>query len=66
MNPDTLTLGAAFAVGLATSLHCAGMCGLLTCGLGIAGQGPAMAAAGVYHAARLIAYLIAGALAGGI
>lgn len=66
MNPETLTLSAIFVVGLATSLHCAGMCGLLTCGLGIAGQGPAMAASGLYHAARLFSYAIAGSIAGGV
>lgn len=61
LNPETLTLGGLFVAGLATSLHCAGMCGLLTCGLGIAGRGPALASVGIYHACRLVGYAIAGA-----
>ncbi|MDF1825289.1 MAG: sulfite exporter TauE/SafE family protein [Verrucomicrobiales bacterium] len=64
LNPETLTLGGLFVAGLATSLHCAGMCGLLTCGLGIAGRGPALASVGIYHACRLIGYAIAGAAFG--
>lgn len=61
---ETLSLGAIFVAGLATSLHCAGMCGLLTCGLGIAGRGPALASVGIYHFARLVGYAIAGGFAG--
>lgn len=64
LDPSSLTLGGLFVAGLATSLHCAGMCGLLTCGLGIAGKGPALAAIGVYHFARLASYGIAGAIVG--
>lgn len=64
LDPASLTLGGLFVAGLATSLHCAGMCGLLTCGLGIAGRGPALASIGVYHFARLTGYGIAGALVG--
>ncbi len=66
MTPDTtsVTLGALFVAGLATSLHCAGMCGLLTCGLGIAGRGPALASVGLYHFCRLVGYSIAGAIMG--
>ncbi len=64
-DPTTLTLGGVFVAGLATSLHCAGMCGLLTCGLGIAGHSSQMAAIGVYHATRLIGYLFAGLVLGG-
>ena len=65
MDPTTLTLGGVFIDGLATSLHCAGMCGLLTCGLGIAGQGSSkIASIGVYHATRLLGYAIAGMIAG--
>ncbi len=66
INPETLTLGGLFVAGLATTLHCAGMCGLLTCGLGIAGRGPAAASVGVYHFSRLVGYALAGAIAGGI
>ncbi|MCG8603274.1 MAG: sulfite exporter TauE/SafE family protein [Verrucomicrobiales bacterium] len=64
LDPDTLTLGGIFIAGLATSLHCAGMCGLLTCGLGIAGRGPALASVGIYHFCRLVGYGIAGATMG--
>ncbi len=63
MSPD-LTLAGLFIAGLATSLHCAGMCGLLTCGLGIAGRGPALASVGIYHFSRLVGYGIAGATMG--
>lgn len=64
LNPETLTLGGLFVAGLATSLHCAGMCGLLTCGLGIAGRGPALASVGIYHFCRLVGYAIAGGIFG--
>lgn len=64
LDPGTLTLGGLFVAGLATSLHCAGMCGLLTCGLGIAGRGPALASVGLYHFARLAGYAVAGGLMG--
>lgn len=64
LDPDTLTLSGIFIAGLATSLHCAGMCGLLTCGLGIAGRGPALASVGIYHFCRLVGYGIAGATMG--
>ncbi len=63
-DPATITLSALFIAGLATSLHCAGMCGLLTCGLGIAGRGPALASVGLYHFSRLVGYSIAGATMG--
>ncbi|MEM6916137.1 MAG: sulfite exporter TauE/SafE family protein, partial [Verrucomicrobiota bacterium] len=64
LDPETITLGGLFIAGLATSLHCAGMCGLLTCGLGIAGRGPALASVGIYHTCRLLGYAIAGAIFG--
>lgn len=64
LDPNTVTLGGLFIAGLATSLHCAGMCGLLTCGLGIAGRGPALASVGTYHFCRLVGYAIAGAIFG--
>lgn len=58
MTADLATPLAAFAAGLATSLHCAGMCGPLAC---------AVKAEPVrYHASRFIAYSLAGALCGGI
>ena len=49
---------AAFAAGLAASLHCAGMCGPLACAVG--------AKPLRYHLSRLIAYPVAGALCGAL
>ncbi len=59
---------AAFLIGLATSPHCALMCGPLGCAVLTAGRPqattlPAMAA---YQSARLTAYALVGALAAGI
>lgn len=56
MDANLISLGAAFAGGLATSLHCAVMCGPLVCALRVK---PAE-----YHLGRLCSYTIAGALAG--
>lgn len=56
MIADVATPLAAAAAGLATSLHCAGMCGPLAC---------AVKADPVrYHASRFVAYSLAGALCG--
>ncbi len=59
---------AAFLAGLITSLHCAGMCGPLACGLmplrGERTDGSTVATA--YHLARLAGYSVLGALAGGV
>ena len=49
---------AAFVAGLATSLHCAGMCGPLACAVRCK---PAS-----YHASRIVSYTIVGALLGGV
>lgn len=63
---------AAFIAGLVTSLHCAGMCGPLACGLmpvrGSADARPAdpQTVSTVYHVSRLTGYAVLGALAGGI
>jgi sulfite exporter TauE/SafE len=59
--------GAALIAGLVTSLHCAGMCGPIACAIlpgAAAGEGQAPATA--YHAGRLGAYGLLGALAGGL
>ena len=66
IDPASITLAGMLVAGLATSLHCAGMCGLLTCGLGIAGHGSQVASIGVYHFCRLVGYFVAGSLAGGL
>ena len=49
---------AAFAAGLAVSLHCAAMCGPLACALRARPAG--------YHGSRIASYTIAGALCGAI
>ena len=58
MDASLLTTpAAAFFAGLATSLHCAGMCGPLACAVRCQPVN--------YHGTRLIAYTAAGALFGG-
>jgi len=58
----------AFVAGLVTSLHCAGMCGPLSCSLvpGGGDRSDPRTAIAVYHLCRLGAYAFLGALAGGI
>lgn len=58
----------AFLAGLVTSLHCAGMCGPLACGLmPVRGDGAdGHTVATTYHLSRLTGYAALGALAGGI
>ncbi len=60
--------GAAFAAGLITSLHCAGMCGPLACGIMPPARTPAspQAVATAYHVCRLTGYALLGAIAGGL
>ena len=59
---------AALVAGVVTSLHCAGMCGPLTCTLVPArgDGGDALTVMTVYQVARLAGYGALGALAGGI
>lgn len=61
LNP--LTLGGGLLLGLASSLHCAGMCGPIASSLmfGFGGRARALAAA---QASRVLVYISAGALAG--
>ena len=63
-----LDYSTAFLLGLVGSLHCAGMCGPLACGLmpvrGERADGHTVATA--YHAARLASYSALGLLAGGL
>ncbi len=63
-----LTLVGALLTGLATSLHCAGMCGPLACGVGALAKSESerMAAAAIYHAGRLAAYATIGAICGAV
>ena len=63
---DAASLWGAFVAGLVTSAHCAGMCGLLTCGLGITGGQNSTVQITGYHGGRLVSYLLIGAIAGAI
>lgn len=62
------TPAAAFVAGLVTSLHCAGMCGPLTCMLAPAKNDRVdpFTVATVYHGSRIAGYTTLGALAGGL
>lgn len=62
------TTVAALVFGLATSLHCVGMCGPIACGLGslAKSEGERLGAASLYHGARLISYGIIGAVCGAL
>lgn len=59
---------AAFVAGLVTSLHCAGMCGPLSCSLmpGRGDRSDPQLVSTTYHVTRLVGYSTLGALAGGI
>ena len=63
----TTTTGALWA-GLITSLHRAGMCGPIACGVGTMAKTEAerMTAATLYHAGRLLAYSVIGAICGSV
>lgn len=63
-----MTTVAALAAGLATSLHCAGMCGPIACGLGTLAksEGERLTAASLYHGARLVSYGAIGAICGAL
>ncbi len=58
----------ALIFGLVTSLHCAGMCGPLACGLGTLAktEGERLTAASLYHGGRLLSYAVIGAICGAI
>jgi len=62
------TTVAALVTGLATSLHCVGMCGPIACGLGTLAksEGQRLAAASLYHGTRLLSYGIIGGICGAI
>jgi len=63
-----MTLFAALLAGLATSLHCVGMCGPIACGVGTMArsEGERLAAASLYHGTRLLSYGLIGGLCGAI
>ncbi|MET0263795.1 MAG: sulfite exporter TauE/SafE family protein [Rariglobus sp.] len=62
------TPAAAFVAGLVTSLHCAVMCGPLTCMMAPArgDRVDPLTVATVYHGARLLGYATLGAVAGAL
>lgn len=63
-----MTTFAALVAGLATSLHCAGMCGPIACGLGTLAktEGERLTAATLYHGSRLVSYGLIGAVCGAL
>lgn len=63
-----LTTFAALGLGLATSVHCAGMCGPIACGVGTLAKSETerLTAASLYHASRLAAYAVIGAICGAV
>ncbi|MCU0749358.1 MAG: sulfite exporter TauE/SafE family protein [Akkermansiaceae bacterium] len=63
-----MTTAAALLAGMATSLHCAGMCGPIACGLGTLAksEGERLTAASLYHGTRLVSYGIIGAVCGAL
>lgn len=65
---DVTTTFGALAVGLATSLHCAGMCGPIACGVGTLAKSESerLTAASLYHASRLASYAVIGAICGAV
>jgi len=67
MDPAT-TVAGAFALGLATSVHCVGMCGPLACGVTAlpGSEGRRMFAAAGYHIGRVVSYGAIGAVCGAI
>ncbi len=67
MDPAT-TVAGAFVLGLATSVHCVGMCGPLACGVTAlpGSEGRRMLAAAGYHIGRIVSYGAIGAACGAI
>ena len=63
-----MELGSALLLGVAGSLHCAGMCGPLALALPTAGRTAAGFLAGrlTYHAGRILTYCLLGAVFGGV
>jgi sulfite exporter TauE/SafE len=63
-----MTLFAALLAGIATSLHCAGMCGPIACGVGTLAksEGERLAAASIYHGTRLFSYGVIGGICGAL
>ncbi|HUA60462.1 MAG TPA: sulfite exporter TauE/SafE family protein [Verrucomicrobiae bacterium] len=62
MTPLEFT--AVFALGLAGSLHCLGMCGPIVLSYSVGLRGPRPAAHAAYNAGRILTYMLLGAIAG--
>jgi sulfite exporter TauE/SafE len=65
---EITTITGALLAGLVTSLHCAGMCGPIACGVGTLAktEGERMTAATLYHGGRLFSYGVIGAICGSL
>lgn len=63
-----LSLTGALLLGMATSLHCVGMCGPVACGLGglAKSEGERLTGAVCYHVTRMVAYGIIGGVCGAL
>ncbi len=71
MAPDSLTLLGGLLLGLASSLHCAGMCGAIASSLMFAfapgeGDGGRLRALMAAHAGRVLMYVAGGAALGAV
>lgn len=67
MSPALLlSPGACLVAGLVTSLHCAGMCGPFFCAVVPASRERYPLLASVYHTCRIGAYMMLGAIGGGL
>lgn len=71
MAPDSVTFLGGLLLGLASSLHCAGMCGAIASSLMFAfsaggRQGDRMRALFAAHGGRLLMYIVAGAALGAL
>lgn len=55
-----------FLVGLLGGVHCAGMCGGIVGALSLGSAGPRLPLLLSYNAGRLLAYMLAGTIAGGL
>jgi len=70
MDPLLFSLSAGFGLGLASTLHCAGMCGSIAAGLLHFGApqstGESARLAALTHAGRIASYVTAGLLAGAL
>jgi len=67
MSPAT-TVAGALVLGLATSVHCVGMCGALACGVTAlpGGETKRLVAASGYHLGRIVSYALIGAICGAL